>query len=288
MDLVRCYLCSATDFDRVQGKVRDRPTIGILRCGVCGLVFLDTFEHIDGDYYSAKYTDENHSDQSWDEVLTSARTDDERRASQLGSLVEGKRYLDVGCGAGGLLLNVRSRCSRAIGVEPQSRWRLALAEQGVEVYASVAETPEDTYDVISLFHVLEHIADPRQFLLGLKAKLALGGTMIIEVPNSEDALLHLYRSGPFSEFTYWSAHLYLYNSTNLELLLGQCGLRTSSGVEQFQRYPLANHLMWLSRGRPGGHVEWDFLRSPTLDEEYAAVLAARQQCDTLIARAMLC
>ena len=53
-------------------------------------------------------------------------------------------------------------------------------------------------------------------------------------------------------------------------------------IEQFQRYPLSNHLYWLSQGKPGGHKLWSFLDSPILKQTYADSLARIGQCDTLI------
>jgi hypothetical protein len=76
--------------------------------------------------------------------------------------------------------------------------------------------------------------------------------------------------------------LYLFNGETLRQLADeQAGLRGVS-IQQFQRYPLSNHLHWLSRSRPGGHqiVVFD---TPTLTPIYAASLAALGKCDTIIA-----
>ena len=106
--------------------------------------------------------------------------------------------------------------------------------------------------------------------------------MVIEVPSSEDALLTLYDNDAFQHFTYWSQHLFLFNAETLRLLATKAGLRVVS-IQQFQRYPLSNHLHWLSRSLPGGHQNWSFLDTPALTESYAASLAAVGKCDTLIA-----
>ena len=105
---------------------------------------------------------------------------------------------------------------------------------------------------------------------------------MIEVPSSEDALLTLYDSDMFQRFTYWSQHLFLFNAETLRILAAQAGLRVVS-IQQFQRYPLSNHLHWLSRNLPGGHQHWSFLDTPALTEAYAASLAAVGKCDTIIA-----
>lgn len=138
------------------------------------------------------------------------------------------------------------------------------------------------YDLITAFHVVEHLPDPRSIVRELAARLKDGGRMVIEVPSSEDALLTLYENDAFQRFNYWSQHLFLFNAETLRLLTTQAGLRVLS-IQQFQRYPLSNHLYWLSRNQPGGHKHWSFLDSPELKNAYANTLAAVGKCDTLIA-----
>ncbi|MDD5389723.1 MAG: class I SAM-dependent methyltransferase [Gallionellaceae bacterium] len=279
-----CYLCGGEIFEPVPGRVRDRPEIPILRCTACGLVFLGSFSHVHDAFYETDYTDENHATQDWRSYLNECRQDDERRFGQLRPLIGNRSFLDVGCGAGGVLLMAREHCKQATGVEPQARWRPLLSKAGVDMAASLAAVADASQDVISLFHVLEHISDPLPFLRELLAKSAPGGRVVIEVPNADDALLSLYQSKAFSEFTYWSPHLFLYNPATLARLLEKAGItRDRFTVSQYQRYPLANHLMWLAEGRPGGHAAWSFLDSPALTEAYAAQLAAQGRCDTLIA-----
>ena len=69
--------------------------------------------------------------------------------------------------------------------------------------------------------------------------------MILEVPNSDDALLTLYESKDFQNFTYWSQHLFLFNTKTMAELIEQTGLKLN-GIKHIQRYPLSNHMYWLS------------------------------------------
>ncbi|MBA2117226.1 hypothetical protein [Bremerella alba] len=56
-------------------------------------------------------------------------------------------------------------------------------------------------------------------------------------------------------------------------------------IKGFQRYPLANHLHWLAKGKASGHLKWSQLRTPTLEAAYGEMLAGLNQTDTLIATA---
>ena len=115
----------------------------------------------------------------------------------------------------------------------------------------------------------------------LAARLKDLGRLVIEVPNSEDALITLFDNDAFQCFTYWSQHLFLFNTETMRRLATQAGLKVVS-IQQFQRYPLSNHLHWLSRNQPGGHQHWSFLDSPELKNAYANTLATIGKCDTLI------
>jgi 2-polyprenyl-3-methyl-5-hydroxy-6-metoxy-1,4-benzoquinol methylase len=136
--------------------------------------------------------------------------------------------------------------------------------------------------LITAFHVIEHLSDPIAMLKTLAVKLSKNGRLVVEVPSSEDALLTLYDSSAFQHFTYWSQHLFLFNSETLRRLAKQAGMSIVS-IKQYQRYPLSNHLHWLSHGNPGGHKKWAFLDNPELNTAYANALGSVNMCDTLIA-----
>ena len=70
-------------------------------------------------------------------------------------------------------------------------------------------------DVITLFHVLEHLHDPRETLVSLKSHLQPQEKILIEVPNTDESLLKLYKNKGFVEF-YWSCHLYVFTVKTLE------------------------------------------------------------------------
>lgn len=118
----------------------------------------------------------------------------------------------------------------------------------------------------------------------MKNKLTKGGKIIIEVPNANDALLTIYKNKAFSEFTYWSPHIYLYNTYTLGLLAKKADLKIDF-IKCIQRYPLSNTLYWLSNGMPGGHKEWgNFIDNNILQSSYESTLASLGATDTLIAQ----
>jgi len=106
---------------------------------------------------------------------------------------EGLRLLDIGCG-GGLLSEPMSRLGfQVVGVDASERnigtASAHAAEQGVEVdyrcstAEALVEAGEPTFDLILNMEVIEHVADPGEFLRSCAQLLAPGGLMIVATLN---------------------------------------------------------------------------------------------------------
>lgn len=273
-----CYLCGDTKHILRSGTVRDNPELKVLECVGCGLVFLSSFKHIEDRFYETSGMHEHPID--IDEWLKKSAVDDVRRFRQFRLTIENKSVLDFGCGAGGFLLQARDVAVRACGVEVEARLAPFFNNNALDVRRKIDDFDEK-FDIITLFHVLEHFSDPIQLLLRLADHLNPSGQILIEVPNANDALLTLYECEAFASFTYWSCHLFLFNASTLSTLARKCGL-TVNYMQHIQRYSPANHLYWLSQGSPGGHVKWDFLDSDDQSVAYEKSLAAIGRTDSLV------
>ncbi|HSA05586.1 MAG TPA: class I SAM-dependent methyltransferase [Candidatus Gastranaerophilales bacterium] len=276
-----CYLCCNSSLSLIKDRVRDRTDLNVLKCNNCGLVFLDKKDHINESFYEQGGMGK--SVNLGNIVNVTDKTDTEKRFNLHNNLFINKRILDFGCGKGSLLKKIKEAniAAELYALEPNKNCQTAL-KNDFHVYSGIEEIPDESLDIITLFHVFEHIKDPLQVLNRLYPKLAEEGKIIIEVPSSNDVLLHLYDCKPFSDFTYWSCHLYLFNQANLRTLLEKTSFKIDS-IRQYQRYTLANHLHWLAKGKPAGHIEWDFLDSEELQIQYEKKLAEIEQCDSLIA-----
>lgn len=97
------------------------------------------------------------------------------------------RVLDLGCGTGDLLSYLATQGYQVEGVEPSIKAReIAIAEHGLQVVPSLAQIPHrEYYQVITLWHVLEHVPDVRTTFKQLYALLADRGLLVIAVPDRE-------------------------------------------------------------------------------------------------------
>ena len=275
----KCFLCGGTEYIKRTGSVRDRKDLEIFECTSCGLVFLSSFEHIKEDFYTkSKWRSrETYNISIWLEL---SATNDERRFQYLKQSLVGHTLLDFGCGPGGFLLKARDLAIIAHGVELELRLSDYHKECGLTVFQNISDINRK-YDFITIFHVLEHLVNPKVVIGNLCELLSDGGQIIIEVPNADDALLTLYQCEAFSNFTYWSPHVFLYTAKTLKLLFSQLNLKVNY-VKQIQRYPLSNHLYWLAKGKSNGQEKWQFLDSPEMHIIYEKQLAVVGKCDTLL------
>ena len=99
------------------------------------------------------------------------------------------QVLDVGCGNGGFLRALRGEFSRwgLFGTEFDRRNKKALRKiRGFrKLYDSRSSPPAASFDLISLVHVLEHMAAPSKYLAGLRSLARPGARLLIEVPDAE-------------------------------------------------------------------------------------------------------
>lgn len=141
----------------------------------------------------------------------------------------GGKMLDVGCGNGRYLSTMRSLGWDVQGVEfSESGVRVCQMENLPVHHGDLksAQLPDNTFDLITVRHVIEHIPAPNDFVAELARVLKPGGRLVIETPNGNA----LGRSwfGPNWYANDVPRHLILFSPDNLALLGRQHGLSEQS------------------------------------------------------------
>lgn len=272
-----CYLCLGSKHKKRDGKIRNLDNVDVLECQGCSLVFLSSFEHINDEFYQHGDMHANLTVENW---LEATKTDDERRFKFLKKKITGKKVMDFGSGNGGFLKLAQNVAQEAIGVEIDETFNEYFEQNNIKVIKSIQET-EQKFDVITLFHVLEHLQHPKETLEEIAQKLATGGEIIIEVPSSNDALLKVYKNKGFKNFTYWGCHLFLFNNKTLKKLFKNSDFKINY-IKNIQRYGIANHLHWIFKNKPNGHNLWKAIDIGFLNKIYETILSFFQITDTII------
>ena len=217
--------------DRLYGTTQRE--FHVLECGDCGLMRLDPVPAPEelGRYYPANYwfapdsSAVSRLEETYrrmvlrDHVAFAARALRQSKAS--GPL------LDAGCGGGLFLGMMRERGIRVLGLD-YSRDAAAIAwkrQQAPAVCATLDAAPfaPGSIGCITMFHVLEHLYDPRAYLSAAHALLAPQGRLIVQTPNAASWQFRLLGRS-------WNGidvprHLFDYRGRDLEKLLESCGFR---------------------------------------------------------------
>ena len=279
----KCYLCGDSDIVKIHAGTRGNKNIDVLRCQKCGLVFLSDFpKDVYGLYENSGMR--KNQDQDIRRIRIAAELDDNRRFLMTKEKIANKAVLDFGCGAGGYLESAETVAQSVYGIELEKCMQDYLQGKGIRCFSSfdIAEKElTGKVDIITMWHVIEHLEDPIGILKMLKGLLKPKGKILIETPNAEDALLSQYNCEAFADFTYWECHLYLFTNETIRKVIKEAGLKLIA-QRQIQRYPLSNHLYWLTNGKPGGHKEWSFMNDVTVNNAYEKVLSMMGRADTLI------
>ena len=93
------------------------------------------------------------------------------------------QILDIGAGTGDFLLVAKNNGWQTIGVEPSERAKSIAINKGISFVEQTSELENNSFDVISMWHVLEHVLDLDRQIKELKRLLKPTGTLIIAVPN---------------------------------------------------------------------------------------------------------
>lgn len=139
------------------------------------------------------------------------------------------KLLDYGCGTGDFLVRANALGYQAEGYEPNEKAADILTKKGINTIKSI-QNIDYQYDIITLWHVLEHIKDPKSILTSIIEHLKPGGLLLIAIPNYESWDAHHYNS-------YWAAldtprHIWHYNSTGIRNLMAKYPLDYQKKVGQ--------------------------------------------------------
>jgi 2-polyprenyl-3-methyl-5-hydroxy-6-metoxy-1,4-benzoquinol methylase len=204
-----CPICGSTnsiEFLRVPDHSHSKKVFSIVSCGSCGFKYTNPRpvpEHIASYYEFEDYISHSNAKRGLvNKIYQAARSYALIKKLQLVLKVSKKKgpILDYGCGTGEFLNVCKKAGWEVAGVEPSPSARAqAIKQYGLDVTTPENVTPGSKFQVITLWHVLEHLPDLNTSFELFKSKLNADGTLIIAVPNPTS-----YEAEKYKEF--WAAY----------------------------------------------------------------------------------
>lgn len=163
----------------------------ILKCDQCGLLFTTPRPSPDvlGKYYLSTdyYSHQKNKKGLVPRIYESVKSLNIKKKTSyaLCGLPKGK-LLDIGCGVGDFLCHVKALGWEVAGIEPSESARSIASERLGFLPLLPSESavfPDHSFDVITLWHVLEHVDDLKSQTSELKRLLKPGGRLVIALPN---------------------------------------------------------------------------------------------------------
>ena len=233
---MHCPVCGSANLEnklQVRDHTASNELFWIVECKDCSLRFTQDVPDdaaITPYYESDEYI--SHSDTKKGLVnrlyhLVRKRTlRQKRKLVEKATGIDKGNLLDIGSGTGAFLHEMKANGWKTTGLEPSSGAR-KLAKEFYNLELSESELlyrlPDSWYDVVTLWHVLEHVHDLQGYVQKLRDVLKPGGKLIIAVPNYTAFDESVYKS-------FWAAydvprHLYHFSPRAMQTLMEKNGLK---------------------------------------------------------------
>ena len=229
--VAQCPICTGESFQPFL-TCKDYTTTGELfpveQCITCGMVLTNPrpTQETAGTYYQST-TYISHTSAASGIIdyiyLIFRRLTLRWKLSLINPYLQESLLLDVGCGTGHFLKHCKQAGVAIYGVEPSPEARIIATRHNLTVVEKLEKLPDIKFNVITLWHVLEHIYDLKGTIQELKSRLAENGIIFIAVPNWQS-----FDSAHYQAL--WAGydvprHVWHFSKTTMALLLKNAGLK---------------------------------------------------------------
>lgn len=245
MKIKSCILCGSSKFEFMffsRDRMFNLPgDFTVKKCSQCSLVFLDpqpSQKLLKKHYPSQKYYSYSRSKERdlfkiirdyligryySPNVLSLFISTFIQNIPAIPSIVKNGKILDIGCGDGDTLALLRKLRWETYGLDIDSRAVETARRRGINAklgsFRQLSKYPDNYFDAIRLYHVIEHIDNPSLCLSLVRKKLKKEGELLIGTPNINSPLANIFGSYWYNLDT--PRHLFLFSPETLGKLLSK-------------------------------------------------------------------
>ena len=233
---LNCPVCDGMEFKKVITAIDNtvsKKEFDIVECAGCSLRFTQDVPDANAiaayykseDYISHTNSSKGVINQLYQIVRGITLKQKQQNIQKVTGLKTG-RLLDVGSGTGMFVKQMRDAGWDVTGAEPDADARQIALNQNQTVLSEMDvldSLEKESFDAISLWHVLEHVHELDAFMIKLKSLLKPTGTMFIALPNYTSLDAEHYKD-------HWAAydvprHLYHFSPRSIDVLMNKNGLQ---------------------------------------------------------------
>lgn len=259
----KCPVCGSTNTSELfkslnthgRHMVNDKESFSVMRCSNCQVVYLGDIE-VDKKYYKKYYELGYYDDNKIAGASFLSKVMNRLgvfSVSQKSKIIlrghassEQVSVLDFGCGSGVFLSSLSDKKFKKAGLEINPEGQAICRSKGIKVYGgeiSQVEFGREKFDVVMMWHVLEHLDNPSSVLRAILKILVKDGKLIIQTPNTDGLGFRMGRKNWFHIDS--PRHLVLYNAQSMGTLAEESGFKLIKTVNEYYDYPL--DLFWSVR-----------------------------------------
>lgn len=286
----QCLICKSDNFKFITTNVRDSKKHRLAKCQKCSHVQLFPFPL---NKELKKINDENLQDENigYYGTIENYREKNNENTIRRGNLVsklvkKNAKILEIGSGHGFFLEYMNNLGYDIIGIEISEEKRIlsnkvsSVSILNVDLKNKVPKI--GPYDLIAMFHILEHLENPIDFLTQARKLVKTRGKVVIEVPNFEDLQMNVNKA-----YRMWEpqlSHLHYFTPRTLRKVLQKAGFKKIT-IKGVQRYGIENMFHWRIMEKP--QLERPSLNMPKeyewLEKFYKNYLEKQLLCDAIVA-----
>ena len=253
-----CPVCRSSDSKfqfysaNIHGRRHQQPIskFSVYKCQKCQSIFLKNI-NISRKYYQTYYqTDYYQSEKNLlSDILTSISNHQKQAILKKSIPLKTISILDIGCGPCEFLNSLNKKHFRSFGQDINPESAKIAASLKIKFFNCRLDSPQiikNKFDAVTLFHVLEHVADPQTLITQASELLKAHGTIMLSIPNNTSLG---YKIGHQNWFHLDSPrHLFVPQFDSLKTILENTGFSNIKEKHIHFEFPL--DLLWSVRFSP--------------------------------------